>query len=164
MNAEERYGSSWQRQPTTLALGELNEADLAWAFDQSATPPAFARSARGSQPIEQNIANKVLLVGYDLDTRRAYPGGRVPVTLYWQALQPLETSYQVFTHLAGEAGPAAQSDGVPVCWQYPTDAWRPGQIIADQHAIALSPDIPPDDYPLEVGLYLPDTFQRLDKR
>ena len=27
-------------------------------------------------------------------------------------------------------GPVAQADGVPVCWRYPTDAWRPGQIIA----------------------------------
>lgn len=151
-----------QQSPTTVKLGLIDEAPLAQAFDQSSVPAAFARSARGSLPIEANFGNLIQLIGYDLDIRRAYPGGRVPVTLYWQSLAPISTSYQVFTHLESDSGPVAQSDGVPVCWTYPTDAWRPGQIIADQHAILLSPDIPPGTYPLEVGLYLPDTFQRLD--
>jgi hypothetical protein len=104
------------------------------------------------------LANLVRLIGYNLDTRRAYPGGRIPVTLVWQALAPIESSYQVFTHLSTPDGPAAQADGVPVCWSYPTDAWRPGQIIADQRAIALPPEITPGIYPLEVGLYHPETL------
>ncbi len=151
-----------QQTPVTLALGQLNETLLAHQFDTTATPAAFARSARGSHPTEANFGNLVRLIGYDLDTRRAYPGGRLPVTLYWQVLTHIPTSYQVFTHLESESGPVAQSDGVPVCWTYPTDVWRPGQIIADQHAMMLSPDISSGLYPLDIGLYLPDTFARLD--
>lgn len=151
-----------QQTPVTQQPGQLDELQLSRAFDASATPAAFARSARGSLPAQANFANLIQLVGYNLDTRRAYAGGRVPVTLYWQAIAPIPASYQVFTHLAGETGPVAQADGVPVCWSYPTDVWRPGQIIADQHAIIISPDTPPGQYPLEIGLYLPDTFERLD--
>ncbi|MCQ3972598.1 MAG: hypothetical protein DPW09_04015 [Anaerolineae bacterium] len=151
-----------QLQPSTLTLGDLADASLAAAFDQTATPAAFARSARGAITIEANFGNLIRLIGYDLDTRRAYPGGRIPVTLYWQALVPIPASYQVFTHLEGQSGPVAQADGVPVCWTYPTDVWRPGQIIADQHAIPLELETPPGDYPLQIGLYLPDTFARLD--
>jgi 4-amino-4-deoxy-L-arabinose transferase-like glycosyltransferase len=151
-----------QQTPTRLTLPQPDEATLAAQFDATATTAAFARSARGSRPAEANFGHRVRLIGYDLDTRRAYPGGRVPVTLYWQALAPIEISYQVFTHLEGETGPAAQADGVPVCWSYPTDAWRPGQIIADQHAIPLPPELTPGDYRLEIGLYEPDTFARLD--
>ncbi len=151
-----------QLKPGNVALGELNEANLAHDFDQSATPTAFARSARGSTPVEADFSHLVRLIGYDLDTRRAYPGGRMPVTLYWQALTSIPTSYQVFTHLEGPSGPVAQADGVPVCWSYPTDRWRPGQIIADQHAIYLPPDVPSGNYPLQVGLYLADTLERLD--
>ncbi len=151
-----------QQLPNTIAFETTDEFIMAQAFDSTATPASFARSARGARPAEANFGNLVQLIGYDLDTRRAYPGGRVPVTLYWQALASIPTSYQIFTHLESEAGPVAQSDGVPVCWTYPTDAWRPGQIIADQHAIILSPDTPPGEYPLEIGLYLPDTFERLD--
>ena len=55
-----------------------------------------------------------------------------------------------------------QADGRPVCWTYPTFDWRPGQIIADQHAIAIKPDTPPGDYPVLVGMYLPDTGDRLE--
>ncbi|MCB9098057.1 MAG: glycosyltransferase family 39 protein [Anaerolineales bacterium] len=157
-----------QQRPTTLDLGQIDDAALARAFDRTATPAAFARSARGSQPSEATFGSAALgplvrLVGYDLDTRRAYPGGRVPVTLYWQTLAEFPASYQIFTHLESEAGPVAQSDGVPVCWTYPTDTWRPGQIIADQHALSLSPDLQPGRYPLAIGLYLPDTFERLDR-
>ncbi len=151
-----------QQLPAGPELGPLDEAALARQFDAGATPDAFARSARGSQPADANFGRLVRLVGFDLDSRRAWPGGRVPVTLYWQALAPIPASYQVFTHLETSNGPAAQADGVPVCWSYPTDAWRPGQIIADQHAIPLPADIAPGVYPLEIGLYLPDTFARLD--
>jgi hypothetical protein len=56
----------------------------------------------------------------------------------------------------------AQADGVPVCWSYPTDRWRPGQVIADQHAISIPPETSPGTYPLDVGFFLPDTFERLE--
>ncbi|MBN1992816.1 MAG: glycosyltransferase family 39 protein [Anaerolineae bacterium] len=151
-----------QQTPASLTLDQLDEARLAREFDQTATPAAFARSARGAVPLAVNFGHLVRLIGYQLDTRRAYPGGRVPVTLYWQALAPIPASYQVFTHLESEAGPAAQADGGPVCWSYPTTLWQPGQIIADQHAIPLPPSISPGTYPLKVGLYQADTGARLD--
>lgn len=151
-----------QQVPNNLSLGAVEEASAARQFDETATPAAFARSARGSVPADANFGNQIRLVGYDLDTRRAHPGGRIPVTLYWQTLAPISTSYHVFTHLESDAGPIAQSDGVPVCWTYPTDAWRPGQIIADQHALALPPDVAPGQYSLAVGLYLPENFERLE--
>jgi hypothetical protein len=151
-----------QQQPTTLALDKLDEAALSALFDRTAIPAAFARSGRGAVPAQANFSNLVQLIGYDLDSRRAYPGGRIPVTLYWQTLAPIPASYHIFAHLEGSAGPAAQADGVPVCWSYPTDLWRPGQIIADQHAIPIPPDTPPGRYSLQIGLYLPDTFERLD--
>ncbi len=151
-----------QQFPTTLTLGDLDDTTFSAAFDRSATPAAFTRSARGSIPVEANFGNLVRLIGYDLDFGRAYPGGRLPLTLYWQASSHIPASYHVFTHLASDSGPLAQADGIPVCWRYPTELWRPGQIIADQHAILIPADIPPGNYPLQVGLYLPDTFERLD--
>lgn len=152
-----------QQKPTTLALGQLNEAELAQQFDRTTTPKAVARSSQGTVTQEINFGHRVRLIGYDLDSRRAYPSGRIMVTLYWQALASLPESYHVFTHLENEAqGVVAQADGLPVCWSYPTDLWRPGQVVADQRAIAISPDVPPNEYRLEIGWYLPTTGQRLD--
>ena len=158
----------YQTRPSTSKLNQLSDDTLARAFDRTATPAAFARSARGSQPVEADLGGLVRLVGYDIDTRRAWPGGRIPVTLYWQAQTPISADYHVFVHLEGddEAGITpgiwGQADGRPVCWTYPTFDWRPGQIIADQHAISIGPDTPPGDYPVLVGMYLPDTGIRLN--
>jgi 4-amino-4-deoxy-L-arabinose transferase-like glycosyltransferase len=159
----------YQTRPATSDLGHLETGgDLAHAFDRTATPAAFARSARGSYPADANLDGIVQLIGYDVDTRRARPGGRVAVTLYWQAQVPIRDDYHVFVHLEGdeEAGSTpgiwGQADGRPVCWSYPTFDWRPGQIIADQHAITIKPDTPPGGYPILVGMYLPETGARLE--
>jgi len=158
----------YQARPTSGDLGHLEADDLPRAFDLTATPAAFARSARGSQPTNVNLGGLVRLVGYDVDTRRAGPSGRIAVTLYWQPQTPIPDDYHVFVHLEGdgEGGSApgiwGQADGRPVCWTYPTFDWRPGQIIADQHAITIKPDTPPGEYPILVGMYQPETGTRLD--
>jgi hypothetical protein len=158
----------YQAHPAAAELGHLQTGILSHNFDRTATPDAFARSARGSQPIGANLGGLARLIGYDIVAQRAWPGGRVSITLYWQAQAATTDDYHVFVHLEGdeEAGSApgiwGQADGRPVCWTYPTSDWRPGQIIADQHAVTLKPDTPPGDYPLLVGMYLPDTGARLD--
>lgn len=160
--------SLYQAQPTTADLGQLRDDGLKRDFDRTATSAAFARSARGSQSADANLGDLVRLVGYDVDTRRARPGGRVAVTLYWQAQAPITEDYHVFVHLEGdeETGNApgiwGQADGRPVCWTYPTYDWRPGQIIADHHALTVKPNTPTGGYSVLVGMYLPESGTRLD--
>ena len=160
--------SIYQAHPSTGDLDDIAINTANRVFNRTATPTAFARSARGSQDVDANLDGLVQLIGYNIDTRRAWPGGRVPVTLYWQAQAPIPEDYHIFVHLEGdeESGSApgiwGQADGRPVCWTYPTYDWRPGQIIADQHAIPVRPDTLPGDYPILVGMYLPDTGARLN--
>ena len=150
-----------QRQPTTLNLEPFNQAELERAFDESAFPAAFSRNPQWQVAGDVNFGGKIKLVGYDLDARRAYPGGRIVLTLYWQALVPLEKSYKVFAHLDSERK-YAQADSLPLCARFPTNDWRPGQIIRDAHALYLAPDTPPGAHPLVVGWYLPENGRRLD--
>jgi len=158
----------YRAHPAPVELGPLDVEALARAFDHTAVPVAFARSARGSRPADVNLGGVVRLVGYDVDTQRASPGGRLAVTLYWQPMVPIADDYHVFVHLEGDGsgrgatGIWGQADGRPVCWTYPTFDWRPGQIIADHHAVVIRPDTPPGDYPLLVGMYLPVSGRRLD--
>jgi len=82
--------------------------------------------------------------------------------LYWQALRKMETDYTVFVHLLGPDGQIwAQRDATPDNGAYPTSRWRLGEMVADPARVALPPDLP--DSPLEVvvGMYRPDTGQRL---
>ncbi len=157
----------YQLKPVEVGLGTQKLADLAPAFDKTAWPEAFARSGRAEFPLDVNLGNLVHLQGYDLDTSRSYPGGRIAVTLYWRAAQSITADYHVFVHLEKEAADGStslwgQADGRPVCWTFPTFDWRSGQIIADHHAISIPDDTPAGTYHLRVGMYLPDTGQRLD--
>ena len=104
------------------------------------------------QPLEVTLGEDVRLLGYKLDTTEAVPGGKVLVTLYWEALRPIDRNKQVFVHLYdGEL--LAQHDGAPECAINPTTRWEPGQIIPDPHIVDLPPNMKSGPVSLRVGMY-----------
>lgn len=158
----------YQLRPSTEKLGYVKAESLIHAFDRTATPAAFAYAGRESRRVDLTLAGPVQLVRYELNLREARPGGQLEVVLYWQTREPLTIDYQVFVHLEGDgtdnspAGIWGQSDGRPACQLYPVPAWQPHQLVPDPHLITISPDTPPGDYPVLVGMYAPDTGVRLD--
>ena len=44
---------------------------------------------------------------------------------------------------------------------YPTSRWAAGEVVVDSYAIQLPPDLAAGTYPIEVGLYIAGTGQRL---
>ncbi len=97
-----------------------------------------------------DLAALIALVGYDLEEEPE----KIRLTLYWQARQRIEEDYTVFIHLLDDQGHIqAQQDGQPLNGDYPTSAWDEGQVVADEHALSLGPDVPPGQYRLEVGMY-----------
>lgn len=110
------------------------------------------------------VRDQVALLGYDLDTRWLKPGGVLVITLYWQAMDVVNLPYKVFVHLvdAASAHTVAQADDLPACGTRPTARWRIGEIIPDRHLIVLPDDLSYGPYILRVGLYEPQTQQRMD--
>ena len=47
----------------------------------------------------------------------------------------------------------AQSDGLPVNGDYPTNWWASGEMIVDEHRIKLPSDLPIGSYRIAIGLY-----------
>ncbi len=89
-------------------------------------------------------------------------GESLPVTLVWRATGRAKTSYRVFVQLIDDEGKLVTgSDQIPDAWQRPTSGWIMGEYIIDTHALNLPPDLKPGVYSLIVGLYDPDTMQRL---
>ena len=88
---------------------------------------------------------------------------RVDLVLYWQALKTLDDDYTVFVHLASSDGSniLAQHDGQPDGGGYATGRWTAGEVVADSIRIDLPADAPVQAYDLVVGLYLPETGERL---
>jgi len=113
-------------------------------------------------PLRANLADKVALLGYDLDTTTAKPDGALHLTLYWQALARMETSYTVFVHLLDDQNRTwGQRDNLPVKGAHPTTSWLPSEVVRDDYEIVVHATAPTGEYQIEVGMYDLGTMLRL---
>jgi hypothetical protein len=135
------------------------------------------------QPIDANLAGKARLLGYN-SPQLQKPGlaeepgllrlnqadclaeadlCRLNFDFYWQGLSEMDQLYFVFLHLVDAQGRiVAQHDRSPgKRGKQPTTTWLPGEVIEDPVDLPLPPDIPPGQYSLHLGLYLPPNGPRL---
>ena len=113
-------------------------------------------------PLSANLGHMVQLLGYDLSSDRLKPGDILQLTLYWQALNKMETNYTVFTHLVDEDNNIrGQKDNWPMDNTYPTTKWVRGEIVIDSYDIIVDKQAPPGQYTVEIGMYDLATDERL---
>ncbi len=115
-------------------------------------------------PLRINFDGQIALVGYELDTLSASPGGALILTLYWQALAPITRDYVVFANIIDPQTLTkyAASNAMPAGWTRPTSTWQVDEIVEDMHALTVAVDAAPGIYELEIGLYLQEgDFPRL---
>jgi len=148
--------------PQDTALATAPITPLARVYD----PPSVQFAQRAV------LGDLALLWGYDLPTTEATPGGDVALTLYWQALgdaAPFEGAsgqelrdLVVFVQLLDASGVVrGQVDAQPAAGARPTLGWAPGEFITDAYTAPLDADAPPGVYRVVVGLYDPETMQRV---
>ena len=152
------------RLPIGDASGNPLGDALTLDYVRIASPDAAAPSPERLVQAELGgSGSRVRLLGYELAEGYTAPGDELQLTLYWQALDPLESDYTVFVHLLDEAGQIrGQGDGPPVSGFQPTTFWDPGEVIVDGHSVAIDANAVPGTYRLAVGLYLPSSGQRLE--
>jgi hypothetical protein len=110
-----------------------------------------------------NWDNKFALVGYYIEPYQTYPGRRLFITLYWQALDPPpDEDFKVFLHVLKDWSNYAGLDGAPVNPATRTREWQPGEVFEDERRISLPSDIPPGLYELELGWFSAETGDRLN--
>jgi 4-amino-4-deoxy-L-arabinose transferase-like glycosyltransferase len=88
-------------------------------------------------------------------------GGKLLAKLYWQAMQPIARNYTVFCHIVCNGARIGQHDGPPASGYYPSELWRPGDIIEDNHLVTLSSPYDGRTCQVVVGLYQLETMERL---
>jgi hypothetical protein len=102
----------------------------------------------------ERLDDAVVLVGYDRSPHSPHPGGSLQISLYWEALRPLEATYHSFVHLLDAKGhKIAQSDQQPGGDYYPSTLWRRGERLRDDHTLTVPVDAPVGVYHLLVGMY-----------
>ncbi len=109
-----------------------------------------------------NLGDKVMLLGYSFLSEEVYAGDILQLTLSWQALAALSERYVVFIHVLDADGHiVGQRDTEPGGGAMLTTAWQPGQTIADNYGVLISPGTPPGEYQVKVGMYALDSGTRL---
>ncbi len=153
------HPASLQRLPVMAADGSVldDKVILGKFWVQRQPPPAPQQPVTPTQ-----FGETIALVGLDPPVNPLRPGQTFTYNLYWQALAPITSNYTVFTHLLDAAGNLqAQQDQPPQQGRYPTSWWTPGEIVSDTYTLTLPPQLSPGAYTLRVGLYAPETGQRL---
>jgi len=94
-----------------------------------------------SHPLKVNFNNELILLGYDLPTRRVRSGQNLNLTLYWQSLRVVEADYFVFTPPAETRSRFDKVDSTGRLQEgYPVKFWYPGEIASDDRQIPVNAD------------------------
>jgi len=132
-----------QGQQGSLAQGDLDPDPyplfVRYAIDGALDLPTVAF-------FDNNIALRDAKVSY-LDS------DAVQVDLYWSTTLQEERQLISFVHVLGPAGLIGQSDTIPSQGNWPSQWWRSGLIIHDQHVIHLDEKLENKQPQIRVGLY-----------
>ncbi len=120
----------------------------------------FARPDGKPQTINTRFGREIVLETVQMSAQ-LHENAPLAVTLVWHTEKTVPQNYQIFIHLKNAAGETVvQTDGQPVHWTRPTSSWQTGETITDRHALWVNA-LSPGKYSLAVGLYLPETGERL---
>ncbi len=145
-----RLLDSGNRTILTADLGSLTIE----ASDRIYSPPSV------QYPLQATFGDEIKLLGYDLG---ASGDGTFALKLVWQAIEEPADSYTVFVHALNLDGSCClwQADLWPMGGTYPTNKWLKGEVVVDPYDIEMPLDLPPGNYPLEVGMFLAESGRRL---
>jgi hypothetical protein len=137
---------------------KAHAAELTSVERMSAASRAWANSALlMSLSLPANLGNEVQFLGYDL--QRPTPGAdQLSLQLAWRVLSPVQGPRTIFVHLLAPDGQiVSQWDGFGVA----AEGWHAGDTFIQRASLAL-PQVPvTGDYWIQVGMYNPETMQRL---
>lgn len=163
----------WRVPPADLGLDRDNtRAMVKWLESTESTvfpqSEGFDRAGIvGFQDVDVDFGDVLTLVGYTKHSDPASAGALMDLTLYWRVgmepmPQPAPTRgapISAFVHVVDgdPAAKVAEFDG----WHTALRGLEPGDIIAQRVTLAFAEDVAPKKYDLLVGLYSPQSWQRL---
>jgi uncharacterized membrane protein len=153
-------------------------AGIAAGRPEGGPPERLFQEPRMGMRVDLSLANRVRLLGYDMDwsaclARPEQDGEgptsaaesqacRLELTLYWQAEAAPDVDYTVFVHVVRPDGHlVAQRDAPPDAGAYPIRRWAAGEVMVDPLRISVPSEVRPAELEVWVGMYDPNTGQRL---
>jgi hypothetical protein len=139
------------------ALARWVEENLASAQMERIARALVSGRPAPAIPLDATLGDRVRVLGLDLHPPTAGPGQRVRLVWYFECLEEMSEPYRVFVHLSvpgpdGELRKVAGADHDPAAGAFPTDLWRKGNIIRDEHEVDL-PRFAGKAVVVHVGMY-----------
>jgi uncharacterized membrane protein len=150
------------RLPAGGALIELAHIEQIWQIPTGGPTLRQLTTPNIPHPLTANFDNQIRLLGYSDPI--PHPTSQISITLHWQAIASPPQLIR-FVQLIGPDGQVyVQNDSVPDHGLYPTSLWQPGEFVSETVTLPVPAERPPGSYTLHLGLYDPDTGQRLPLR
>jgi hypothetical protein len=153
-------------QPVDFAAGRAAvEVGADGSLSRVRPEVAFARLADTAIPpsatrLERAYGETVRLPGYELSAETVQAGEPLALTLYWQAVQPIDRDLHVTVQAFVGEERIALLNGPPK--NGPTSTWQPGEVVPDEWTIPIPHDVlAPALVRLDVGLFRPDMIRPL---
>lgn len=100
-----------------------------------------------------DLVEGIRLLGCDMAADSVAPGQRVSPLVYWEATQSIRGDYRVRLWLEGAGGGTfGTSEHAPAGGQYPTGAWKAGDVVTGWYDLTVPADIPNGKYSLMLAL------------
>ncbi len=138
-----QFQNEWRRIAVALSCALLFVASIHWFETGLPRPTTVAPNALPATLVSTNVEfdSKIKLLGFDAYDSDYKPGGYLDLTLYWQALQPIDTDYTVLIHLLNPALERLEgidrqlgAANMPV---YPSSQWQVGEIVRQSYLVRL---------------------------
>ncbi len=136
------------------AIERMSAASRVWQSPALASP-----TDQSPSPLElpANLGDQIQFLGYELESHTSKVD-QVSLWTAWRVTAMPDGPRVIFAHLLGPDGQVvAQWDGLDV----PVEGWRPGDTFIQQVSLPLPKDVAPGKYWIQVGVYNPDTMERL---
>jgi hypothetical protein len=100
--------------------------------DRSSVRDVMVPPPPDATPAGAVFGNSAELVAYKLEPPALVPGQRSKLTFYWRCRAEMD-NWHIFVHLddASGTGERIHAEHDPAGGRFPTDAWKPGDVIAD---------------------------------
>ncbi len=147
---------------SSLLIGNLSNARCTEmvATDQFRRYRWQCGGTPGISPHARQFEDTAIFIGASNEiTRTVKIGETRQFVTTWRAVDPIAYPRRIFVHLVNpQTGQIiAQHDGL----DSPTKYWQPNDYISQVHTLSIPADAAPGTYELRVGLYNPETGQRV---
>lgn len=91
---------------------------------------------KGATKTNHVFDDKIELAGWQLTPDEPQPGSELMISLFWRVKKRISGRWKVFVHIDAP-GQRIHADHDPVEGMFPTDNWKPGDLIRDDHRVVV---------------------------